>query len=165
MAVFIPDLFSSYVKGRRAAIQDNWNDLTKYNKVLGGQLQNAFNMETFDDAARIAHNKAAVSDMQRVGQAVDTSLGLQTYQAAQDAGLVQATIDAKIAQLQQLKAQAVQQYDSQIAELERKKAEEADKAKASIEQPSTTQSDASETVALETTGVSATPGGTNVKMK
>lgn len=58
MPIFIPDLFSGYVEGRRKAIQDNWTDLTNYNSVLGGQLQNAFNMETFDDNVSMSRDNA-----------------------------------------------------------------------------------------------------------
>ena len=32
MPIFIPDLFSGYIEGRRKAIQDNWTDLTNYNR-------------------------------------------------------------------------------------------------------------------------------------
>ena len=121
MAIFIPDLFSSYVQGRRAAITDNWNDLNQYNKVLGGQLQNAFNMETFDDASRIAHNRAAMSDMNRLTGALDTTLGLQMYQAGQDADLMQKRIQAMIAQ-----------YDAIIRDAQQRQ-EEAQQRKAELE--------------------------------
>ena len=58
MPIFIPDLFSGYVEGRRRAIQDNWTDLTNYNSVLDGQLQKAFNMETFDDNVSMSRDNA-----------------------------------------------------------------------------------------------------------
>ena len=48
MAIFIPDLFGSYVDGREKAIDSNWKDMQNYNGVLGGQLQNAKTMATFD---------------------------------------------------------------------------------------------------------------------
>lgn len=48
MAIFIPDLFGSYVDGREKAIDSNWKDMQNYNSVLTGQLQNAKTMATFD---------------------------------------------------------------------------------------------------------------------
>ena len=48
MAIFIPDLFGSYVDGREKAIESNWKDMQNYNGVLGGQLSNAKTMATFD---------------------------------------------------------------------------------------------------------------------
>jgi len=48
MAIFIPDLFGSYVDGREKAIDSNWKDMQNYNGVLAGQLQNAKTMATFD---------------------------------------------------------------------------------------------------------------------
>ena len=48
MAIFIPDLFGSYVDGREKAIESNWKDFTNYNESLKGQLQNAKTMATFD---------------------------------------------------------------------------------------------------------------------
>ena len=48
MAIFIPDLFGSYVDGREKAIDSNWKDMQNYNGVLNGQLSNAKTMATFD---------------------------------------------------------------------------------------------------------------------
>ena len=48
MAIFIPDLFGSYVDGREKAIDSNWKDFTNYNESLKGQLDNAKTMATFD---------------------------------------------------------------------------------------------------------------------
>ena len=48
MAIFIPDLFGSYVDGREKAIDSNWKDMQNYNGVLNGQLDNAKTMATFD---------------------------------------------------------------------------------------------------------------------
>ena len=48
MAIFIPDLFGSYVDGREKAIDSNWKDMKNYNDVLGGQVDNARDMATFD---------------------------------------------------------------------------------------------------------------------
>ena len=75
MPVFIPDLFSSYIQGRRNAIQDNWTDLKDYNEVLKGQLSNAYDMETFDSKVRQSRNNALVSNM-------NTALGAMTTDQA-----------------------------------------------------------------------------------
>ena len=48
MAIFIPDLFGSYVDGREKAIDSNWKDFTNYNESLKRELQNAKTMATFD---------------------------------------------------------------------------------------------------------------------
>ena len=48
MAIFIPDLFGSYVDGREKAIDSNWKDMQNYNSVLGGQIDNARDMATFN---------------------------------------------------------------------------------------------------------------------
>ena len=48
MAIFIPDLFGSYVDGREKAIDSNWKDMQNYNSVLNGQIDNARDMATFD---------------------------------------------------------------------------------------------------------------------
>lgn len=62
MPIFIPDLFTSYINGRRQAVADNWQDLSNYNHVLAGQLNNAFNMETFDPRVRIAESQAQLGE-------------------------------------------------------------------------------------------------------
>ena len=48
MAIFIPDLFGSYVDGREKAIDSNWKDMQNYNSVLNGQIDNARDMATFN---------------------------------------------------------------------------------------------------------------------
>lgn len=62
MPIFIPDLFTSYINGRRQAVQDNWTDLQNYNTVLGGQMDNALNMQTMGDRARISAANAELAD-------------------------------------------------------------------------------------------------------
>lgn len=42
-------ILPGYVQGERQAVEDNWNDLTNYNSVQAGQIQNAFDEQTFDD--------------------------------------------------------------------------------------------------------------------
>lgn len=45
--IIIPDLFSPYVEGVETARKANWDDLTKYNTVQKGQLDNLFALATF----------------------------------------------------------------------------------------------------------------------
>ena len=62
MPIFIPDLFTSYINGRRQAVADNWQDLSNYNQIAAGQLNNAFNMATFDPRVRIAESHAQLGE-------------------------------------------------------------------------------------------------------
>ena len=62
MPIFIPDLFTSYINGRRQAVADNWQDLSNYNQVAAGQLNNAFSMATFDPRVRIAESQAQLGE-------------------------------------------------------------------------------------------------------
>lgn len=154
MPIFVPDLFSSYVEGRRKAIRDNWDDLNQYNQVLDGQLQNAMSMETFDDAARMEHNRAALSDMGRVQGAVDTQLGLQKYLLGQQANLPQMEIDARIAQLQQMILNLQQLKEQQQATQNTPLAQNVG---TQTPKSTTNPTSTSATTALETTGVAASP--------
>lgn len=45
--IIIPDLFSPYLEDVEAARKANWDDLTKYNTVQKGQLDNLFDLATF----------------------------------------------------------------------------------------------------------------------
>ena len=62
MPIFIPDLFTSYINGRRQAVADNWQDLSNYNQIAAGQLNNAFNMATFDPRVRSAETQAQLGE-------------------------------------------------------------------------------------------------------
>lgn len=62
MAVFIPDIFSGYLNGMRQANEDNWKDLSNYNSVQNGQLDNAYKMATFDPAVRSSYDQADMLD-------------------------------------------------------------------------------------------------------
>lgn len=115
MPIFVPDLFSGYLQGRRAAIEDNWKDQEKYGSVLGKQLQNAFNMETFDDAARIARNKALSSNASTALTGAEADLGIAEAEQALAQGLPAASVGAKIAQLEATKATIMQRAQQQIA--------------------------------------------------
>lgn len=79
MAVFIPDIFSGYLNGMRQANTDNWNDLTQYNKVQDGQLDNAFKMATFDPAVRTAWNQGTQSDNATIRDTLATDSAQRTY--------------------------------------------------------------------------------------
>ena len=56
-------LLPGYIEGRRAAIQDNWQDMTNYNTVLNGQLQNLLNAVTFPDMLSSIQDSAAQSHL------------------------------------------------------------------------------------------------------
>ena len=51
-------LLPGYTEGRQDAIEDNWNDMNQFNQVLAGQTENAFNLETFDERARMMRDAA-----------------------------------------------------------------------------------------------------------
>lgn len=96
----IPDLFSGYINGREQAIKSNWDDLSKYNSTLGGQIQNAYNMATFDPAVRSAWNTVQQSDYNTIAAAQGLDNTLQANQLAQKAGIPQATANAQAATIQ-----------------------------------------------------------------
>jgi hypothetical protein len=96
----IPDLFSGYIAGREQAIKSNWNDLNSYNNVLGGQIDNAFKMQTFDPAARQVWNHAQQSDYSTIAQAQGLDNTLQSNKLAQSAGIPQMATNAQVAQIQ-----------------------------------------------------------------
>lgn len=79
MAIFIPDIFSGYLNGIRQANQDNWTDATNYNKVLQGQMENAYRMATFDPAVNMTWNNSASSNYQRAIDAATADKNLRAY--------------------------------------------------------------------------------------
>ena len=95
MAIFIPDLFGGYLRGRQAAIADNWTDLNQFNQVLGGQMQNAFNQQVMADRARISNASANLSDMNQAvtGAAADQQLDLIQQQKLQKLNEAKARLD------------------------------------------------------------------------
>lgn len=95
MAIFIPDLFGGYLKGRQAAIADNWTDLNQFNQVLGGQMQNAFNQQVMADRARISNASANLSDMNQAvtGATADQQLDLIQQQKLQKLNEAKARLD------------------------------------------------------------------------
>lgn len=95
MAIFIPDLFGGYLRGRQAAIDDNWTDLNQFNQVLGGQMQNAFDQQVMADRARIANASANLSDMNQAvtGATTDQRLDLIRQQKLQKLNEAKARLD------------------------------------------------------------------------
>ena len=100
MPIFIPDLFTGYINGRRAAIQDNWQDAKNYNEVMKGQLDNALAMQTMADAARKSNASANVADMNQTiaGARTDNELDLLNKQRANNLNALKAQLDAIQAQ-------------------------------------------------------------------
>lgn len=96
MPIFIPDLFSGYLSGRRAAIQDNWQDAKNYNEVMKGQLDNALAMQTMADSARKSNASANVADMNQTiaGARTDNELDLLNKQRANNLNALKAQLEA-----------------------------------------------------------------------
>lgn len=96
MPIFIPDLFTGYINGRRAAIQDNWQDAQNYNSVMKGQLDNALAMQTMADTARKSNAGANVADMNQAltGARTDNELDLLNKQRAQKLNDLKAQLEA-----------------------------------------------------------------------
>lgn len=100
MPIFIPDLFTGYINGRRAAIQDNWKDAENYNSVMKGQLDNALAMQTMADSARRSNASANVADMNQTiaGARTDNELDLLMKQRANNLNALKAQLEAIQAQ-------------------------------------------------------------------
>lgn len=58
-------MLPGYIKGRQQAIQDNWNDLSQYNKVQAGQLQNMFDENAMKHRLNILQDRAIEEGYQR----------------------------------------------------------------------------------------------------
>ena len=97
MPIFIPDLFTSYINGRRQAVADNWQDLSNYNQIAAGQLNNAFNMATFDPRVRIAESQAQLGEQNAGlgGAMTDQYLRLIDEQNKQNLSNLNASTQAK----------------------------------------------------------------------
>lgn len=100
MPIFIPDLFTGYINGRRAAIKDNWQDAQNYNSVMKGQLDNAIAMQTMADTARKSNASANVADMNQAltGARTDNELDLLNKQRANNLNALKAQLEAIQAQ-------------------------------------------------------------------
>lgn len=100
MPIFIPDLFTGYINGRRAAIKDNWKDAENYNSVMKGQLDNAIAMQTMADSARRSNASANVADMNQTiaGARTDNELDLLNKQRANNLNALKAQLEAIQAQ-------------------------------------------------------------------
>lgn len=100
MPIFIPDLFTGYLNGRRAAIKDNWQDAENYNSIMKGQLDNALAMQTMADSARRSNASANVADMNQTiaGARTDNELDLLNKQRANNLNALKAQLEAIQAQ-------------------------------------------------------------------
>ena len=79
----LPNLFRPYIEGREAAIKENWQDLSNFNSVLKGQMENALYGETMGDAADISHDRAAREHMNTVLAAANFPVGLNSASLGQ----------------------------------------------------------------------------------
>lgn len=98
MPIFIPDLFTSYINGRRQAVQDNWTDLQNYNTVLGGQMENALGMQIMGDRARISAANAEVAGQNAALGAATTDRDIDLIQKQNALGLNDLVANAMYAQ-------------------------------------------------------------------
>ena len=86
-------LLPGYTEGRQEAIEDNWNDMNQFNQVLAGQTENAFNLETFDERARMMRDAAERSYY----GALNDAMTLQLNQAYQPMRMTYATMASRYA--------------------------------------------------------------------
>lgn len=59
-----------YQQGRQQAINNNWADLTKYNQVQAGQLQNAFDAVVFQPRVNMFGDSATQSRFNTLANAI-----------------------------------------------------------------------------------------------
>ena len=99
MPIFIPDLFTSYINGRRQAVADNWQDLSNYNHILAGQLNNAFNMATFDPRVRSTEAVAQSNEQANALGGAQTDQALDQIAAQKKLGIPNLYAGAQAADL------------------------------------------------------------------
>ena len=97
MPIFIPDLFTSYINGRRQAVADNWQDLSNYNHILAGQLNNAFNMATFDPRVRSTEAVAQSNEQANALGGAQTDQALAQIALQNKNGVLAANVQAQLA--------------------------------------------------------------------
>lgn len=56
-------MLPGYVEGRRQAIQDNWQDMSNYNQMYHGQLQNAYDTATWEPQMEDRWRQSALLDL------------------------------------------------------------------------------------------------------
>lgn len=112
MPIFIPDLFTSYINGRRQAVADNWQDLSNYNQIAAGQLNNAFNMATFDPRVRIAESQAQLGEQNTAlgGATTDQALAQIALQNKYNVPQQKALAESSTYALQQAQTSALLDY-------------------------------------------------------
>ena len=64
-------LLPGYVQGERQAIQDNWQDLSNYNSVQAGQIQNAWNESIFNPSLSMVYDQMLASEMGLLNNGMD----------------------------------------------------------------------------------------------
>lgn len=75
-------LLPGYIQGRRQAIQDNWQDQQNFNNILGGQLNNMWNMATWGPRLDMYHDAANRSWLQLLNDRMTTNVNLAGYPEA-----------------------------------------------------------------------------------
>lgn len=82
-----------YVQGQQQAVKDNWQDLSNYNSVQAGQLQNALDESLFNPRLQMFDDQQQISRMNVWNNALNTDFNMGTYPARFMAGLTQATLN------------------------------------------------------------------------
>lgn len=77
----IGQILPGYIEGRQQAIKDNWQDMSNFNDVLGGQIDNSFSLETFEPRARMMRDAAENSYLGYLNNVMTTQVN-QAYQPA-----------------------------------------------------------------------------------
>lgn len=72
-------LLPGYVQGERQAIQDNWQDLSNYNSVQAGQIQNAWDEAAFNPRLTMLQHAMDISDMGVQNQAMDLLTNMAAF--------------------------------------------------------------------------------------
>lgn len=75
-------LLPGYVQGERQAVQDNWQDLSNYNQVQAGQIQNAFDEALFNPRVSQGYDAANNSRLGVYNNELQLLLNQQAYPAA-----------------------------------------------------------------------------------
>ncbi len=106
-----------YVQGQQQAVKDNWQDLSNYNSVQAGQLQNALDESLFNPRLQMFDDQQQISRMNVWNNALNTDFNMGTYPARFMSGLTQAMLNTptQIMQFQtlhDLMAQMRQNSDS-----------------------------------------------------
>lgn len=89
-----------YVQGQQQAVKDNWQDLSNYNSVQAGQLQNALDESLFNPRLQMFDDQQQLSRMGVWNSALNTDFNTATYPERLLAGLTKFRLDTPMQILQ-----------------------------------------------------------------